>query len=485
MYVRGVWDAPVRRLLACPESGGAPIEVILTKMTPRLTALLAPALLLLTGGLSGAHAQSGSAAGLPLQKGHTNAVLEGGWSPDDKLLLTYSAGDGYLGVWEMPGGRLRWRVQDLRSVKDKGDERHALRAFAWSDDGRLIATGSENGTAQVWDAATGRMVWKSRVAAEYVAGVAFSHDGKLVAAAAVGLAKFEAGGPAGRGRELRPHPRVQPRRAPDRDLGHQRGMYVWDARSGRPLRELDGGYSSDDAIAFSPDGKRLASGGGNQNIIMWDARTGGRLWQALPVEGRYRPAPEEEAEQKHEAERAAAEAKRTEQEVASPAPNVFVTFDHYGAPTDARETRIAETGKPDKSLTRQNREDATGVWLRLHNDSPLPVSISTESVYLPGAVRCGFQTERRFYYGLCEGAEVGIRVGVRDARGKPLPYGFDFGGISMVPPKTSVLFSLPRALLKEGRSVVVHFRFMKESAKGKLEDYGEGCEFKFTESLLK
>lgn len=64
-----------------------------------------PALLLLLGGLYGARAQSGSAAGLPLQKGHTNAVLESVWSPDDKLLLTYSAADGYLSVWEMPGGK--------------------------------------------------------------------------------------------------------------------------------------------------------------------------------------------------------------------------------------------------------------------------------------------------------------------------------------------------------------------------------------------
>ena len=48
-----------------------------------------------------------------------------------------------------------------------------------------------------------------------------------------------------------------------------------------------------------------------------------------------------------------------------------------------------------------------------------------------------------------------------------------------------MLFSLPRAPLSAGRAAVVNFRLMKGSAKGKLEDYGEGREFKFTESLLK
>src|ERR1700749_1415184 len=75
------------------------------------------------------------AASLPIQKGHTHDVLEVHWSPDDKLLLTYSAGDAYLNVWEMPEGRLRWGVAAWQLVKEKPDERNALRAFAWSDDG--------------------------------------------------------------------------------------------------------------------------------------------------------------------------------------------------------------------------------------------------------------------------------------------------------------------------------------------------------------
>jgi WD40 repeat protein len=51
------------------------------------------------------------------------------------------------------------------------------------------------------------------------------------------------------------------------------GSKVWDAQSGQELLTLQGGGGS---VAFSPDGKRLAgpSGGG---LRVWDAQTGQEL----------------------------------------------------------------------------------------------------------------------------------------------------------------------------------------------------------------
>jgi len=77
-----------------------------------------------------------------------------------------------------------------------------------------------------------------------------------------------------------------------------------------------------------------------------------------------------------------------------------------------------------------------------------------------------------------------IRFAVLDANGKPLRYGFDFGGISMLPPNTSVLFSVPRELLREGRSIVVTYKFLNQNAKGKLEEYGKEREITFSEANL-
>lgn len=63
-------------------------------------------------------------------------------------------------------------------------------------------------------------------------------------------------------------------------------------------------------------------------------------------------------------------------------------------------------------------------------------------------------------------------------------YGFDFGGITMLPPNTSMLFSVPRELLREGRTIVVRYQFLNEDAKGKLADYAKEHELRFTERNL-
>jgi hypothetical protein len=50
----------------------------------------------------------------------------------------------------MPQGKLITTIEDS-TIKIQGDDKHALRAFSWSDDSRLVATGRETGTAQVWE----------------------------------------------------------------------------------------------------------------------------------------------------------------------------------------------------------------------------------------------------------------------------------------------------------------------------------------------
>ena len=128
-------------------------------------------------------AQNADPLRLPLQKGHTLGVHEVRWSPNDKLLLTYSAADGRLLVWQMPEAKLIATIIDS-TVRVKDSTKRALRAFDWSHDSRLIATGNENGTAQIWEAQTGKLLWSTRIASGYVTGVGFSSDSKYLAALA-------------------------------------------------------------------------------------------------------------------------------------------------------------------------------------------------------------------------------------------------------------------------------------------------------------
>src|SRR6202035_5405058 len=61
----------------------------------------------------------------------------------------------------------------------------AVSAVAFSPDGTVIATGSDDGTARTWDVGTGepRLVLTERFAFSGVTQVAFSPDGTLIATA--------------------------------------------------------------------------------------------------------------------------------------------------------------------------------------------------------------------------------------------------------------------------------------------------------------
>jgi WD40 repeat protein len=62
--------------------------------------------------------------------------------------------------------------------------------------------------------------------------------------------------------------------------GEDGQVYVWDAAGGGLLQRLAGHQGAAISVAWSPDGTQLASGGGSQDsgeLIVWDARSGERL----------------------------------------------------------------------------------------------------------------------------------------------------------------------------------------------------------------
>src|SRR5438067_1326087 len=49
---------------------------------------------------------------------------------------------------------------------------------------------------------------------------------------------------------------------------------LWDGRTGQPLRTLEGHPLYATSLAWSPDGRVLVSGSGDNTIRLWDGRTG-------------------------------------------------------------------------------------------------------------------------------------------------------------------------------------------------------------------
>jgi len=265
-------------------------------------------------------------------------------------------------------------------------------------------------------------------------------------------------------------------------------ILLWDLNKTKSLREFEIGFSGDDAIAFSPDGKTFAVGGRNQNLFVFDVQTGNKLWQLIPD---YQP---NELEKKLEAKGKQqrdiidnAKALRDKQaaiDTEKYKKHVYITFEHYGDMSDPGNKTMLESDEPKESLTKKSVANANAVWLRLHNDSPLPIEIPTQSSY-PLNPKCFFKfLGGQKISGLCPNREINIWHGLEDKNGKSIPFGFDFGSESVLLPKTSVLFPLPLGILEDGNAIRFSFTFQNANGATEVEDYGENITLKFRESNL-
>jgi WD40 repeat protein len=59
---------------------------------------------------------------------------------------------------------------------------------------------------------------------------------------------------------------------------------LWDVLSGKELRTLSGHGSTVSSVAWSVDGKTLASGSFDNMIILWSAATDDEVWEHMPLD---------------------------------------------------------------------------------------------------------------------------------------------------------------------------------------------------------
>ena len=122
------------------------------------------------------------------------------------------------------------------------DEGGNVRSAAFSPDGRRIVTASNDKTARIWDAATGRQLAVLSGHDEPVRTAAFSPDGRRIVTASA-----------------------------------DQTARIWDAATAKPLDVLSGHADRVWSAAFSPDGRRIVTASHDQTARIWDADTAKQL----------------------------------------------------------------------------------------------------------------------------------------------------------------------------------------------------------------
>ena len=168
----------------------------------------------------------------------SEGVVESVFSQNGYMLASALNNDGStedsrfnVVLWEVPKGKLYFW---LKGHTDK------IKALAFTPNGNMLASGSDDGTIRVWNTSTGTEMLS--LSSDNTLFLVFSEDGRILAS-----------------------------------RNRDGTIYLWDITMGKQLKSIEGTEPGRNVMAISIDNKMLASGEKDGAIYLWDIATGNKL----------------------------------------------------------------------------------------------------------------------------------------------------------------------------------------------------------------
>ncbi|TMD61484.1 MAG: hypothetical protein E6I97_27330, partial [Chloroflexi bacterium] len=157
--------------------------------------------------------------------GHASRITGVAWAPNGSQIASASY-DKTVRTWDPTNGK---NIHIYRRHSDR------VNAVAWSPDSKRIASASDDHTVQVWEIGTKNPLFTFGGHTDKVLAVAWSPDGTRIASAGV-----------------------------------DKTVQVWEVATRRVLFIFNGHTDRVTALSWSPDGKQIASASNDRTIQVWE-----------------------------------------------------------------------------------------------------------------------------------------------------------------------------------------------------------------------
>jgi WD40 repeat protein len=176
--------------------------------------------------------------------GHTRIVWTVQFSPDSHSLASGSF-DRTAKIWDIGGNN---------SVRTLAGHTQAVVRLAYSPDGKLIASGGDDSKLRLWDVASGKEIRSMDQSPRHIDAVAFSPDGQYVVTG---------------GKDHNSFGELVQNFFGENAAGMGESMHVYRVSDGALMQTISQHHNDVFGLAFSRDGKWMASASEDKSVILW------------------------------------------------------------------------------------------------------------------------------------------------------------------------------------------------------------------------